>query len=369
MDGPEESHHRASQFPASPMPSVIVGPNRLPGNSTTSVATRLGHTPMASSVVVLGGNVGYNQGGHSPSPSTATGPQSRTSNALIDAHPSGATYAAPVTATTAKPFDPNEDDPLEHTHSIRSGSSGDANSSHYVIAPSIQVRSEFPTITPNAATSGSASGSTTPGGSSAVDNSRTQPLTCIVIVELASRRTGPLPGQQASSASEAYMIGNGNGGGGNGGGVANGHGHAYGNQNGGMRSLPEEEEYNQHTVTTRGRTVPSRQGTMMSEMDHHPSHHHHSHHQHHPSESVTSPTTTTPTESVIKAPATTKQTPVMRDMDVPNPAFASVAQDLHTRIADWKGHPMSGLGALQMFDILSVRRDALVREFYVYLFK
>jgi hypothetical protein len=31
--------------------------------------------------------------------------------------------------------------------------------------------------------------------------------------------------------------------------------------------------------------------------------------------------------------------------------------------------PMSGLGPLQMFDILSVRRDILVREFYVYLFK
>ena len=30
---------------------------------------------------------------------------------------------------------------------------------------------------------------------------------------------------------------------------------------------------------------------------------------------------------------------------------------------------MSGLGPLQMFDILSVRRDVLVREFYVYLFK
>ena len=39
------------------------------------------------------------------------------------------------------------------------------------------------------------------------------------------------------------------------------------------------------------------------------------------------------------------------------------------RISDWKGHPMSGLGSLQMFDILSVRRDVLVREFYVYLFK
>ena len=37
------------------------------------------------------------------------------------------------------------------------------------------------------------------------------------------------------------------------------------------------------------------------------------------------------------------------------------------RISDWKGHPMSGLSA--MFDILSVCRDVLVRELYVYLFK
>ena len=49
--------------------------------------------------------------------------------------------------------------------------------------------------------------------------------------------------------------------------------------------------------------------------------------------------------------------------------FQSITEDLMQRISDWKGHPMSGLGPLQMFDILSVRRDVLVREFYVYLFK
>lgn len=49
--------------------------------------------------------------------------------------------------------------------------------------------------------------------------------------------------------------------------------------------------------------------------------------------------------------------------------FQSITDDLMQRISDWKGHPMSGLGHLQMFDILSVRRDVLVREFYVYLFK
>ena len=49
--------------------------------------------------------------------------------------------------------------------------------------------------------------------------------------------------------------------------------------------------------------------------------------------------------------------------------FAAITEDLRNRIIDWKGHPLSGLGPLQMYDLLSVRRDALVREFYVYLFK
>ena len=49
--------------------------------------------------------------------------------------------------------------------------------------------------------------------------------------------------------------------------------------------------------------------------------------------------------------------------------FQSITDGLMQRISDWKGHPMSGLGPLQMFDILSVRRDVLVRELHVYLFK
>ena len=66
--------------------------------------------------------------------------------------------------------------------------------------------------------------------------------------------------------------------------------------------------------------------------------------------------------------------------DIPYPAspppqsqdespFVAITEDLRNRIIDWKGHPLSGLGPLQMYDLLSVRRDALVREFYVYLFK
>ena len=49
--------------------------------------------------------------------------------------------------------------------------------------------------------------------------------------------------------------------------------------------------------------------------------------------------------------------------------FQSITEDLRNRIIDWKGHPLAGLGPLRLFDLLSVRRDSLVREFYVYLFK
>ncbi|KAH9036183.1 Pleckstrin homology domain-containing protein [Lactarius pseudohatsudake] len=66
----------------------------------------------------------------------------------------------------------------------------------------------------------------------------------------------------------------------------------------------------------------------------------------------------------------------VRDMPYPislqsqeDSPFVAITEDLRNRIIDWKGHPLSGLGPLQMYDLLSVRRDALVREFYVYLFK
>lgn len=49
--------------------------------------------------------------------------------------------------------------------------------------------------------------------------------------------------------------------------------------------------------------------------------------------------------------------------------FKAITEDLRNRIIDWKGHPLSDLGPLQMYDLLSVRRDSAIREFYVYLFK
>ena len=55
--------------------------------------------------------------------------------------------------------------------------------------------------------------------------------------------------------------------------------------------------------------------------------------------------------------------------DTDDSPFHAITEDLRNRIIDWKGHPLSDLGPLQMYDLLSVRRDAAIREFYVYLFK
>ncbi|KAJ1307082.1 hypothetical protein OPQ81_001201 [Rhizoctonia solani] len=144
----------------------------------------------------------------------------------------------PRSAPTPVPNDPSDDDPLDPptNASVRSGGSGN---SDYIIAPSISVRSEFPTITRT--------------------HDPTQSITCLITVELPSRRgSAPVPGPVI--------------------------------------------------------TPPPRYGT-------------------------------------------------------PPPSEDAPAEDLQNRLVDWKGHPMDSLGPLQMFDILSVRRDSLVREFYVYLFK
>ena len=293
------------------MPGVIVGPNRPP--TSASMASRMpnGHTPIQSNVVVLA----YN----GPK-SAVSGQSSPGANALIDAHPTGVSTPMTGLSVQSKPFDPTEDDPIEHAHSIRSSNSNSGGESQYVVAPSIQVRSEFPSITQ-------------PSG-----ESRTQPLTCIVVVELPARRANanhePTYGAMNGFAGGAH--GNGHGGGGH----SASPSMATQGPSGSMRTanthITEEEEGPYYgTVTAHNRAASG--GTV--------------------------------TRSRSASQSETKPSPLVRDLDAPNPAFAGVAADLQTRIADWKGHPMSGLGALQMFDILSVRRDALVREFYVYLFK
>ena len=69
--------------------------------------------------------------------------------------------------------------------------------------------------------------------------------------------------------------------------------------------------------------------------------------------------------SPSRSPPST-QPQIRNDEDSP---FNAITEDLRNRIIDWKGHPLSELGPLQMYDLLSVRRDAIVREFFVYLFK
>ncbi|KAG9095970.1 hypothetical protein FS749_009344, partial [Ceratobasidium sp. UAMH 11750] len=172
----------------------------------------------------------------------------------------------PRSAPTPVPHDPNDDDPLEPATtnvSIRSGGSGGNANSDYVVAPAISVRSEFPSITRV--------------------HEPTQSITCLITVELPSRRgSAPVPGPVISATP----------------------------------------------------TPPPR---------------------------YDSPPPPRPED--VPGPYSYNPTPPT------NPRFARAAEDLQVRLVDWKGHPMGALGPLQMFDVLSVRRDSLVREFYVYLFK
>ena len=88
-----------------------------------------------------------------------------------------------------KPYDPNEDDPVEHTGAIKGGT---AEQPHYIVAPSIQVLSEFTSLTRTPETS--------------------QPLTCIVVIELPGKRPNtPIPGQlmqvQREAVATSYALG------------------------------------------------------------------------------------------------------------------------------------------------------------------
>lgn len=213
--------------------------------------------------------------------------------------------------STPTPYDPSEDDPIDHSGSIKSGSSDPA---HYVVTPAIQVRPEFPSITRSS-------------------SQATQPLTCIVVVELASRRpvAPPAPSPIALSPSNSYND------------TYHPHSHPPSSNNGSSHNgshyhhssrpeaIPEESE--QH--------MPSSSSSKYS----------HGSDPERPDSAASAPFMYNTTPSTLDSP------------------FAAVVADLRNRMYDWKGHALSGLGPLQMFDVLSVRRDALVREFYVYLFK
>lgn len=215
------------------------------------------------------------------------------------ANPRNATGAPP-------PYDPTGDDPIDNAHpagtSVRSGSSDHHNhppsphSSPYIVAPSIQVKPEFSTLTRT--------------------SDPTQPLTCIVTVELPSRRThGHTPGPVIDHAYRAHTHAS----------IMPGPSPSPRPDHHASQNLSDRSDV---TVTTRNR--PS------------------------------SP------DSLASTPYAYNATPAPSDIESP---FSSITEDLRNRIIDWKGHPLPGLGPLQMFDLLSVRRDSLVREFYVYLFK
>ncbi|KAF9240668.1 hypothetical protein BU15DRAFT_73897 [Melanogaster broomeanus] len=184
--------------------------------------------------------------------------------------PGARNHRSPVSHAPAS-YNPTDDDPIDHAISVKSAPSD----SPYIVAPSIQVRPEFSSIT----RSGDPS----------------QPLTCIVIIELPARRgTTPIPGPIMS---ESFAARNGSG--------------SVGMIPKGLRPL--REAYSS-TDAESSRYAPSQ--------------------------------------------APEEESP-----------FAAIVEDLRNRIIDWKGHALSGLGSLHMYDLLSVRRDSLVREFFVYLFK
>ncbi|KAJ7043603.1 Pleckstrin homology domain-containing protein [Mycena alexandri] len=198
-------------------------------------------------------------------------------------------------------YDPNDDDPIEHAPSLKSHH-GEHSNTNYIVAPSIQVRPEFSSLTRT------------------TDNN--QPLTCIVVIELPGKRiaTGPVPGPVMSDVRSRSG-----------------------------RSSPRPDSTRRHG---NGSDRDHRAGSDRE------SHSHRDHRGGSDRESHNNPHRGGDRSPPQYAPDPEEDSP-----------FVAITEDLRNRIIDWKGHPMSDLGALQMYDLLGVRRDAVVREFYVYLFK
>ncbi|TFY58718.1 hypothetical protein EVG20_g8046 [Dentipellis fragilis] len=234
---------------------------------------------------------------------------------------------ASTAAAPPAPYNPSEDDPLDHAVSVKSSPDHPA----YVVAPSIQVRPEFSSLTRN--------------------NERTQALTCIVVIELPGKRGGErVPGPVMM---DPYSSGQRSQG---------GHGATS------PVSMTPEPSPNYYRQQHQGRTSDMSDGTIRD-------------HTRSPGLSSMSPTSGghdayagslnerdmySPRSGSAQGHPQAQHPPQPQQEDDP---FGAITEDLRNRIIDWKGHPLGGLGPLQMFDLLSVRRDALVREFYVYLFK
>ncbi|CAK5267804.1 unnamed protein product [Mycena citricolor] len=181
-------------------------------------------------------------------------------------------------SNASRPFDPNADDPIEHLGPQKQDQYG--SNSTYVVAPSIQVRPEFSSLTRT--------------------SDSNQPLTCIVVIELPGKRitTGPVPGS----------------------GPPQPHSQAQSQRSG--HSSPHPESIRRRREPSEGSASPPQYAS--STLD--------------PEPEESSP-------------------------------FSAIAEDLRRRTIDWKGHPISDLGPLHLYDQLGVRRDSVVRQFYVYLFR
>ncbi|KAF9530403.1 Pleckstrin homology domain-containing protein [Crepidotus variabilis] len=202
-----------------------------------------------------------------------------------------------------KPYDPNDDDPLEQTGSLRDRQQDHA---QYIVAPSIQVRPEFSSLTRT--------------------TDLNQPLTCIVIIELPGKRAaGSVPGPV----------------------IPENYGKPRSQHSGSGHSSPVPEPTPRHRKD-------------FSERE--PSYHSHNHSQNRQTFDSQYSAPSNGHDSTNYGPNTL----IHSEEDSP---FIAITEDLRNRIIDWKGHPLSDLGPLQMYDLLSVRRDSAIREFYVYLFK
>lgn len=197
----------------------------------------------------------------------------------------------------APPYDPNENDPLDHTSSASSN-----DHPQYIVTPSIQVRPEFSSLTRT--------------------NNLNQPLTCIVVIEL--------PGKRAAAGVPGLVIPDNYG--------------IKGNNSSPSISRSDQVRQTQREEGNSLREYQNRQSSL-SPASPFPS----ASSSHHGRDTVYGPNTF-----------------IRSEEDSP---FTAITEDLRNRIIDWKGHPLSDLGPLQMYDLLSVRRDSTIREFYVYLFK
>ncbi|KAH8930234.1 hypothetical protein BT69DRAFT_907330 [Atractiella rhizophila] len=185
-------------------------------------------------------------------------------------------------------------------------------------------------------------------------------LTCMVTVEI------PSSGKMVNP-----FVGSGYGGGSRGMKRESDNGH-------GMRDPPSvrtrRERESRLTDSTTSSSTPTPSNFSKS---HHGGHHHHPLPPPSSSSTFSSPSQPTrspsPQQSVYSAYAYGTTPPVNTTPGSSqvggNSPFAALVEDLHSRMADWKGHSPEDFGDLKMYDFLHVRKERNVREFLVYLFE